>query len=108
MVIESDGRILIPGAFTQLNGTNINYIARLNNDNSEAASFQLLSPNQYFGMYLQGVVSNSYRVEWATNLNVPSLWTPLFDVTLRTNPQFIVDPSPISGERYYRAVQLSP
>jgi uncharacterized delta-60 repeat protein len=103
---QPDGRTLIGGGFSQFNGTNINGIARLYGDTSPTTNLQFMAANLYFGMYLNGTVSNTYRVEWTSKFNTPSLWTPLFDVTLQTNPQFILDPSPVSGQRFYRAVQL--
>ncbi len=105
---QQDGKVIIGGNFYRFNGTSINSIARLNGDGSTSTNLQFLEANQYFGTFLQGTISNTYRVEWTTNFNTPSLWTPLFNVTLQTNPQFILDPMPISGKRFYRAVQLSP
>ena len=108
MVPQSDGKTLFGGQFTQFNGTNINYIARLNGDTSSTTNLQFMSPQLYFGMNLSGVVSNSYRIEYTSKFNTPSLWTPLFNVMLQTNPQFIFDPNPAEGQRFYRAVQVSP
>jgi uncharacterized delta-60 repeat protein len=104
---QPDGKTVIGGGFNQFNGTNINYIARLNGDTS-STTLNLLSPQIYFGMNLSGVVSNSYRIEYTSQFNTPSLWTPLFNVMLQTNPQFILDPNPAGGQRFYRAVQVSP
>jgi uncharacterized delta-60 repeat protein len=107
MALQPDAKIVIGGDFTAINGTNIHGIARLNGDNSPATDLQFLNANRYFGTYLGGTVSNTYRVEWTTDLNTLSLWTPLFNLTLQTNPQFILDPTPISGsQRFYRAVGL--
>lgn len=106
IVPQPDGKLLVGGAFTSLCGTNINRIARLNGDASPATDLQFMAANVYFGTYLYGTVSNKYRVEWTSELNTPSLWTPLFNVTLQTNPQFILDPNPAAGQRYYRAVEL--
>jgi uncharacterized delta-60 repeat protein len=105
--IQPDGKLLIGGAFTSINGTNINHLARLNADTSFPVDVQLLNPNRYFGAYIAATVSNTYRIEWTTNLNTPALWTPLFNVTLQTNLHFLLDPNPIAGrQRYYRAVGL--
>jgi uncharacterized delta-60 repeat protein len=108
VAIQPDGKTLIGGNFYAFNGTNINGIARLNGDTSPTTNLQFMAANVYFGAYLDGTVSNAYRVEWTTNVNTPSLWTPLFNVSLQTNPQFILDPNPATGKRFYRAVQLSP
>jgi hypothetical protein len=105
---QPDGRTLIGGEFTRFNGTNISGIVRLNGDAALPAQLQFMAPNLYFGTRLYGTVSNTYRVEWTANPNAASLWTPLLNVTLQTNPQFIVDPSPAGGQRFYRAVQISP
>jgi uncharacterized delta-60 repeat protein len=105
---QPNGKTLIAGNFTSFNGTNINRIARLNGNDSPTNTLQFLEASQYFGTYLQGPVSNTYRIEYTSKFNKPSLWTPLFNVTLQTNPQFILDPNPASGQRFYRAVQVSP
>jgi len=39
MAVQSDGKILIGGAFTTVNGTNRNYVARLNADGSLDSNF---------------------------------------------------------------------
>ncbi len=103
---QPDGKALIGGNFYHFNGTNIRGIARLNGDTSPTTDLQFMAANVYFGTYLYGTVSNTYRVEWTSELNTPSLWTPLFNVTLQTNPQFILDPNPAEGQRFYRAVTL--
>ena len=105
---QPDGKALIGGNFYHFNGTNIHGVARLNGDTSPTTNLQFMAASLYFGTYLSGTVSNIYRVEWTSNFNTPSLWTPLFNVTLQTNPQFILDPSPADGQRLYRAVQVSP
>jgi hypothetical protein len=104
---QPNGETIIGGNFPSFNGTNIKGIARLYGDTSPTTNLQFMSAKLYFGMNLNGTVSNTYRVEWTSKFNTPSLWTPLFNVTLQTNPQFILDPSPVSGQRFYRAVQLS-
>jgi uncharacterized delta-60 repeat protein len=108
LAVQPDGKTLAGGTFATFSGTNLNRIVRLNGDKSPTNTLQFLAPNQYFGTYLQGTVSNTYRVEWTGTPGSSSLWTPLFNVQLQTNPQFILDPAPVSGQRYYRAVQVSP
>jgi uncharacterized delta-60 repeat protein len=104
---QLDGKAVIGGDFTQFNGTNINRIARLNGDTS-STDLQFLAANRYFGTWLAGTASNTYRIEWTTNVSTPSLWTPLFNLTLQTNPQFLVDPNLPAGQRFYRAVRIAP
>ncbi|HSY17192.1 MAG TPA: hypothetical protein VK815_02620 [Candidatus Acidoferrales bacterium] len=106
LLLQSDGKLLAGGGFNGINGTNINNIARLNVDNPVSTTLNLLHPQTYFGMNLSGVVSNVYRIESTSIVNTQSLWTPLFNVTLQTNPQFILDTNPAVGQRFYRAVSL--
>jgi uncharacterized delta-60 repeat protein len=108
MAGQPNGDTLIAGDFTSFNGTNVNGIARLNGDGPIPTAPILLNPQLYFGMNLSGTVSNRYLIEWTTDIAAPSLWTPLFDVTLQTDPQFIVDPTAPTGNRFYRAVQIAP
>ena len=84
-IAQPDGKTLVGGGFSQFNGTNINGIVRLNGDASAVGS-QFLTPSLYFGAYLSGTVSNTYRIEWSSSLNAPSLWTPLSDVALASEP----------------------
>jgi len=108
LLSQPDGKLIVGGGASDFNGTQMNGIARLYTDSSPTNALQFLATGQYFGTFLQGVVSNTYRIEWTTNLNTPSLWTPLFNVTLQANPQFVADPNPPLGQRFYRAVQVSP
>ena len=104
---QPDGKTVVGGVAGTFHGIQMNGIARLNGDNSPTNTVQFLTSRQYFGTYLQGTVSNTYRIEWTVNVDAPSLWTPLFNVTLQTNPQFVLDPNPLSGrQRFYRAVEL--
>ncbi len=103
---QPDGKTVVGGVAGTFNGIQMHGIARLNGDTSPTNTLQFLIPSQYFGTYLQGTVSNTYRIEYTSQLNTPSLWTPLFNVTLQTNPQFILDPNPAGGQRFYRAVTL--
>jgi uncharacterized delta-60 repeat protein len=108
LLFQPDGKLLTCGDFTAINGTNIQGIARLTVDDSSQKSPTLLNPQIYFGMNLSGSISNEYRIESTTDLNTTSLWTPILNVQLQTNSQFILDPNPITGQRYYHAVQLAP
>jgi uncharacterized delta-60 repeat protein len=104
---QPDGKTVVGGVAGTFNGILMNGTARLNGDDSTTNTVQFLTSRQYFGTYLQGTVSNTYRIEWTENVDTPSLWTPLFNVTLQTNPQFVLDPNPLSGrQRFYRAVEL--
>jgi uncharacterized delta-60 repeat protein len=106
LAVQADGKILIGGGSMQVNGTNINRIARLLGDSGNQAGVQLLSMNLYPGMFLSGSVGTNYRVEYTTNLSMVSLWTPLTNLTLTNSPAFIADPTLPQGSRFYRAVTV--
>jgi uncharacterized delta-60 repeat protein len=107
MALQPDGKILVGGTFTSITGTNINRIARLNGTSAGGVT---LTPGTYFGMQLNGVVSNSYRIEYTSNPATNGLWSPLNTVTLADPNQLVVDPVPIKSKdfRFYRAVNLGP
>ena len=106
LAIQPDGKILIAGDFQTVNGTNAPTIARLVGDAPGQAQTQLLNMNLYPGMFLAGSVGSGYLIEYTTNLNTPSLWTPLTNVVLSNSPMFIVDPTQPQASRFYRAVAL--
>ena len=106
LVLQPDGKILVSGAFTQVNGTNITGVARLHGDAASQSGVQLLNMNLYPGMFLSGSIGTNYLVEYTTNLNAPSLWTPLMSLTLTNSPTFIADPTLPGGSRFYRAVTI--
>jgi hypothetical protein len=106
LVIQTDGKILVAGPIVAVDGTNINGIARLLGDSASQAGVQLLNMNLYPGMFLSGSVGTSYRVEYTTNLNSLSLWTPLTVLTLTNSPTFVPDQTLPQGSRFYRAVTL--
>ena len=106
MAVQPDGKILLAGGFSQVDGTNISGIARLLGDSALQAGVQLLNMNLYPGMFLSGSIGTNYRVEYATNLTSPSLWTPLTILTLTNTPTFVPDPTLPKGSRFYRAVTL--
>jgi uncharacterized delta-60 repeat protein len=106
LAVQPDGRILLAGGFSVVNGTNLNGIARLLGDSASQAGVQLLNMNLYPGMFLSGSIGTNYLVEYTTNLNSPTLWTPLTNLTLSNNPTFIADPTLPNASRFYRAVTV--
>lgn len=69
-----------------------------------ADSAPRLSGRNYFGVTVEGIVGNRYRIEFATAL-APEVWTPLTTLTLTNASQLYFDTnSPSSGQRLYRAV----
>ncbi len=55
---------------------------------------------------LQGMKGAIYRVEYSRSLLAPH-WLTLTNVVVASPPYVVVDPvAPVSGERFYRAVQV--
>ncbi len=107
VAVQPDGKTLIGGYFTGVNGTNINRIARLNGDITLPADTSLLGLRMYPGLTVFGTVSNTYRIEYAADLNTPRLWTPLTNLVLPTSPYLFIDTErPGPPARFYRAISL--
>ncbi len=63
-----------------------------------------LSIQTYSGLNITGSIGCTYQIEWRPDNNQNTLWNPLTTVTLTNSPFFFMDPTPIQGNRYYRAV----
>jgi probable HAF family extracellular repeat protein len=71
-----------------------------------ADSAPRLSGRNYFGVTVEGIVGNRYRIEFATAL-APEVWTPLTTLTLTNESQLYIDTnSPSASQRLYRAVPV--
>lgn len=57
----------------------------------------------YPGLRITGTVGRAYRIESSTNMTSWSTETGLF---LATSPQLWIDPTAVSGKKFYRAVLL--
>jgi uncharacterized delta-60 repeat protein len=106
-LIQPDGKILFAGSFGNVNGTNMNNVARLNADGINPNQPQFLSLKMYAGMLLTGTISNTYRIEYTTNVATNSLWNPITNLTLQSSPYLFFDTgSAGSKTRFYRMVTL--
>jgi hypothetical protein len=107
LALQPDGRILLCGPITQLNGTNVSRVVRLWNDATSTGSVSQVSITLHAGITVSGTAGDSYRVDSTTNLNTPTLWTPVMNVTLSGNSATTHDPIPVSRRQtYYRAVLI--
>jgi hypothetical protein len=71
---------------------------------SSSAALSLMSLNRYAGLTINGKVSGTYKVEYATNLSNP-VWTTLTNLVLPSSPYLYIDTTTpaTSGVRFYRA-----
>src|ERR1044071_499607 len=60
-----------------------------------------LQGGTYFGVWINGIVGRSYRIQYSSDLVG---WTVAAYLALPSSPYFWVDPKPMSGSRFYRAV----
>lgn len=58
----------------------------------------------YSGLTITGAVGCVYQIEWRPNNGMNTPWTPLTTITLTSSPEFFLDPTPVQGNRFYRAV----
>jgi uncharacterized delta-60 repeat protein/uncharacterized repeat protein (TIGR01451 family) len=89
LVVQPDGRILIGGLFTTVNGSNFNYIARLNSDGSTDTNFNI-------GVGCNNLVQ-AIALDDQLRILVGGTFTQASGVTrnglTRLNPNGSVDPS---------------
>lgn len=105
MAAQSDGKLLVGGDFTRVNGVPRVRIARLNADVPSPAA--MLSLKMYAGLTISGQTGTTQRIEYTTNFANPTLWRTLTDLSLSNPPQLFIDTSsPYSPRRFYRAVTL--
>jgi hypothetical protein len=58
------------------------------------------------GLTITGLVGETYRVEYTTDLNEPHAWHPLTTLVLPTSPyRYLLDSISAGPKRFYRAVQ---
>jgi len=64
-----------------------------------------LTVNTFAGVTIRGTAGMAYQIQCATNLDSP--WLPLTNFSLPYSPYLWVDTSsPVSGQRFYRSVQM--
>jgi uncharacterized delta-60 repeat protein len=112
LVLQPDGKVLIGGGFTAINGRTRYRIARLNSDGSVDPLFHNGGPpppllsnariqSNHFTFQLSGQSNQAVVIETSTNLND---WLPLATNTLGIGPLPFSDPAPASLRmRVYRA-----
>jgi len=74
-------------------------------DSGQTASPASLSIRLYAGVTIDGVIGQTYGIEYCTDLNDPTAWRGLANVTLSATKQTWFDPQPaLERQRYYRIV----
>ncbi|MGV3772376.1 MAG: immunoglobulin domain-containing protein [Verrucomicrobiales bacterium] len=64
-----------------------------------------VSSARYAGIWIDGIIGRRYAIEFTQDLG--TTWSPLRQVTITTNPEFIVDQnSAASTKRFYRSVLI--
>jgi hypothetical protein len=74
-------------------------------DSGQTARPASLSIRLYAGVTIDGVIGQTYGIEYSTDLNDPTAWRGLVNVTLSATKQTWFDPQSASDrQRYYRIV----
>ena len=112
IALQPDGKVVMGGTFTSVNGVYRNYIARLNTDGSLDSAFHNGGPrapilsnpaihSNQFGFFISGQSNQVVVVEATTNF---LSWLPLATNRLGTNAETFSDPGPLNrNRRFYRA-----
>jgi uncharacterized delta-60 repeat protein len=101
VAIQADGKILVGGEFSSVNGAPRPYVARLRADYLPS-QLEMISAGDPSIVQLTGEVGQRYVLERAAD--VAGAWTSLPEITLTTSPQRIEDSAGgDSQRRFYRA-----
>ena len=73
------------------------------NPQVEVVSPANLQLNTYPGLQITGMVGHTYQIQSSPDMNT---WNPVAKVLLNSNPYLWIDSSPVSGNKFYRAVML--
>ena len=98
VALQSDGKVLIGGSFTEFNGTPRGGIARLQNPP------QLVNPlfsNNVFNVSILTLKGQSYILQFKNSF-IDNIWTALPAVTGDGTLKTLTDPSATGGRRFYR------
>jgi hypothetical protein len=73
------------------------------NPSSQVVSPANLQLNTYPGLQINGTVGRTYEIQTSPDLDT---WTTKTTLLLNSNPYLWIDQSPVSGNKFYRAVML--
>ncbi|MFT6619862.1 MAG: putative delta-60 repeat protein, partial [Limisphaerales bacterium] len=109
VLIQSDRRIVIVGAFTELNHEQVARIARYNGNSSRSPATVLATPGMAsdgrFMIQLSGEAGRAYRIESSDDLNS---WQTVGEVASGLGSIVFDDPNSAARLRkFYRAVRLN-
>jgi len=62
----------------------------------------MLQGGTYFGVWINGIVGRTYQIQYSSDMVV---WTVAASLALPSSPYFWVDPKPIAGSKFYRAIR---
>jgi len=89
-----------PGDFSTLDGWGLQ-ISGTTRSATNSTQTAALQGGTYFGIWINGIVGQTYQIQYSSDLVV---WTVAASLALPSSPYFWVDPKPMSGSRFYRAV----
>jgi uncharacterized delta-60 repeat protein len=112
LALQPDGKVVMAGSFTAVNGVARYYIARLNSDGSLDSAFHNGGPpgpilsnaailSNHFGFLIDGQSNQVFVIESTTNF---LYWLPLATNRFGSNPAAFTDPASANlNHRFYRA-----
>jgi hypothetical protein len=73
------------------------------NPQSQVVAPANLQLNTYPGVQISGMIGRTYQIQSSPDMNV---WNPVTNVLLSSSPYLWIDQTPVSGNKFYRAVLL--
>jgi hypothetical protein len=99
MVVQSDGRVLIGGEFTTVNGVVRPRVARLYGDSAPSLNIARSNP---FVILSWPVTNLSFQLQESTNLSLPNSWIPAAQSAVTNAGQISVTVPTTVGRKFFR------
>jgi hypothetical protein len=104
IALQRDGRVLIGGQFSAVNGFPSSFAARLNGDLLVLRNASVGPPPRAFGLLLSGPVGATSILQAANDLR-ETTWTSIATNTLQAEATTVLDTSSTGHvQRFYRAL----
>jgi uncharacterized delta-60 repeat protein len=101
--LQADGKLVVGGEFTAVNGIAGNGVARLHTS-FLPPMLGITLASEMPTLQISGEIGRQYVIEYVSDLPASNQWTALPAFTITNSPQTVVDPTATNAvQRFYRA-----